>query len=143
MLVPTFCESGSTLLSSVMLLKHLIQFDLENDAMCDKYGKFSIQVNAARLKPLGLPTARAHDIMPKLLNDVTTDAQNPPQYSKAQIGDMSEQNKKLILETYPDLKPLKFPFNDQATVFGAMLVRQARQFPCSLAKRTAAARITP
>ena len=71
---------------------------------------------------VGLPTARAHDIMTKLFNDVTTDTQNPPQYNKAQIGDMSEQNKKLILETYPDLKPLRFPFKDQATVFGAMLV---------------------
>ena len=107
--------------------------------MCDKYGKFSIQVNAARLKSLGLPTARAHATMPQLFNDVSTDTQNPPQYNKAQIGDMSEQNKKLILETYPDLKPLRFPFKDQATVFGAMLVRQARQPPSSIAKRTAVA----
>jgi len=48
--------------------------------------------------------------------------QNPPQYNKAQIGNVSEQTKKLILETYPDLKPLRFPSKDQATVFGAMLV---------------------
>ncbi|KAL0035527.1 hypothetical protein WJX77_010697 [Trebouxia sp. C0004] len=66
--------------------------------------------------------------MPKLFNDVTTDAQNPPHYNKAQIGDVSEQNKKLILETYPDLKPLRFPFKDQATVFGAM-VAAAKEMP--------------
>ncbi|KAL0038189.1 hypothetical protein WJX79_007214 [Trebouxia sp. C0005] len=41
---------------------------------------------------------------------------------------MSEQNKKLILETYPDLKPLRFPFKDQAIVFGAMLAA-AKEMP--------------
>ncbi len=80
--------------------------------------------------------------MTKQFNDVTTDTQNPPQYNKAQIGDVSEQTKKLILETYPDLKPLGFPFKDQATVFGAMLVRKTRQLPCSGAKHTAVALIT-
>jgi len=111
--------------------------------MCDKCGKFSIQVNAARLKSPGSPTARALDIMTKDFNDVTTDLQNPPQYNKAQIGNVSEQTKKLILETYPDLKPLRFPSKDQATVFGAMLVRQTRQLPCSVAKHAAVARVTP
>ena len=60
--------------------------------------------------------------MPKLFNDVTTDVQNPPQYTKAIIGDLPEQTKKLILESYPDLKPLRFPYTDRATVFDAMLV---------------------
>ncbi len=62
--------------------------------------------------------------MPKLFNDVTTDVQKPPQFIKAPIGDLPEQTKKLILESYPDLKPLRFPFKDQSTVFSAMLVNR-------------------
>lgn len=61
--------------------------------------------------------------MPKLFNDVTTDVQSPPQYVKAKIGDLPEETKKLILQSYPDLKPLRFPSKDQATVYNAMLVR--------------------
>lgn len=61
--------------------------------------------------------------MPKLFNDVTTDVQSPPQYVKANIGDLPEDTKKLILQSYPDLKPLTFPSRDQATVYKAMLVR--------------------
>ncbi len=84
--------------------------------------KIQYSSQRSRLESPGSPTARALDIMTKDFNDVTTDLQNPPQCNKAQIGNVSEQTKKLILETYPDLKPLRFASKDQATVFGAMLV---------------------
>ena len=64
--------------------------------------------------------------MAKSFNDVTTDVNSPPQYVKAKIGQLPEKNKKLILESYPDLKPLRVPFKDQNAVFSAMLVRQGQ-----------------
>lgn len=57
-----------------------------------------------------------------LINDVTTDVQKPPQFRQASIGALPEDYKKIIVEMYPDLKPLRFPFKDRATVFDAMLV---------------------
>ena len=65
--------------------------------------------------------------MVKMINDVATDVQNPPQYVRANIGDLPESNKKAILESYPDLKPLRFPAKDPAAVFSAMLVSNCAQ----------------
>lgn len=56
------------------------------------------------------------------INDVATDVQKPPAFRKAQIGDLPEGTPKVVSETYPDLKPLRYPYKDQHTVFSAMLV---------------------
>lgn len=55
-------------------------------------------------------------------NDVTTDVQKPPEFRKAKIGALPENFKKLILETFPDLEPKRYPYKDRSTVFNAMLV---------------------
>ena len=56
------------------------------------------------------------------INDVATDVQKPPKFRKATIGGLPESFKKVISETYPELKCLRYPYKDRPTVFAAMLV---------------------
>ena len=63
--------------------------------------------------------------MVTMINEVATDVQNPPQYVKADIAALPDSAKKAILESYPDLKPLRFPAKDSARVFSAMLVSES------------------
>lgn len=57
-----------------------------------------------------------------LINDVSTDVQKPPEFRQAKIGELPDGFKKVIVEMYPDLKPLRFAFKDRSTVFAALLV---------------------
>lgn len=47
-------------------------------------------------------------LMLPIINDISTDLDDPPAYVKAKIGRLPESFKPQIRKGYPDLKPLSF-----------------------------------
>ena len=58
---------------------------------------------------------------PPLINDVATDLDDPPSFTKEQIGPLPEDFKPIIREHYSDLKPATFAGKKKGTVFRAVL----------------------
>lgn len=58
-------------------------------------------------------------LMLPLINDISTDLENPPAYVKAKIGKLPESFKAQIRKGYPDLKSLTFKAQPFAKVYEA------------------------
>eukprot|EP01024_Parvocaulis_polyphysoides_P021516 TRINITY_DN20183_c0_g1_i1.p3 TRINITY_DN20183_c0_g1~~TRINITY_DN20183_c0_g1_i1.p3 ORF type:complete len:146 (+),score=28.19 TRINITY_DN20183_c0_g1_i1:96-533(+) len=59
--------------------------------------------------------------MAALINDVSTDLQDPPKFTQAKIGDLPENFKPQIQQLYSDLKPLEIKIQDDKPIFDAVL----------------------
>ena len=58
---------------------------------------------------------------PPLINDVATDLDDPPSFTKEQIGPLPEDFKPIIRQHYPDLKPATFAGHKKDITFQAAL----------------------
>lgn len=67
--------------------------------------------------------------MAPIINDVATDLERLPTFeSNPKLDPMSDATKKIVAESYKDLKSLRFAGGDKATVFDACL-RAATKMP--------------
>lgn len=55
-----------------------------------------------------------------LLNDITTDINNPPGYASVLVGDLPAKSRMLIPKAYPDLMPATYPDKKYLEVFAAV-----------------------
>jgi hypothetical protein len=58
-------------------------------------------------------------LMLPMINDISTDLEDPPAFTKAKIGRLPESFKAQIRRGYPDLKSLTFPTQPFAKVYDA------------------------
>lgn len=66
-----------------------------------------------------LASAMGAAVSAPVINDVTTDVQNPPAFVKARHGAMSDSYKAAVARHYADLQPLRVPGRDAAAVLQA------------------------
>lgn len=66
-----------------------------------------------------LASAMGAAVSAPVINDVTTDFQNPPAFVKARHGAMSDSYKAAVARHYADLQPLRVPGRDAAAVLQA------------------------
>ena len=66
--------------------------------------------------------------MSPIINDVSTDLENPPRFTATQVGDLPQSFKGLIQKHYPDLQPQVFDSKEVPKVFDAA-VRVAKAMP--------------
>lgn len=55
-----------------------------------------------------------------LLNDISTDVNNPPTFTSVEVDDLPVKSRELIPKAYPDLKPVAFPTKPYLEAFSAV-----------------------
>ncbi|CAD7702965.1 unnamed protein product [Ostreobium quekettii] len=77
--------------------------------------------------------------MAPIINDVSTDLENPPAFTTVQVGELSAAFKALIRAHYPDLQPQVFDSKDVPKVFETAVRVAKAQRRWTVVKEDAAA----